>query len=63
MKIEMHKTDIKIVKTILEEVLAKRKNKIKEMQKDKNCSLEIYDEHLDSVNSLGIILEGIKEQL
>jgi hypothetical protein len=63
MNIEIDINDARAVKNILEVVLAEWKNKTPNMIDDKNCSVEIYNEHLDSVNSLGIMVEAIKEQL
>jgi hypothetical protein len=63
MKLELDINDVKILNSVLIEVHAEWKNKTKEMQNDKNCPLENYNSHLDSVNSLGIIIEQIKEQL
>ena len=63
MKLELDINDVKILSNILTEVQAEWIDKTKEMQKDKNCSLENYDSHLDSIKSLGIIIEQIREQL
>ena len=63
MKLELDINDARVVKNILEEVLIEWKKKTPEMIGDKNCSAEIYEEHIDSANKLGIIMEQIKEQL
>ena len=63
MKVEIDKGDARIVSALLEEVLAEWRNKTSEMQSDKKCPLEIYEEHLDYCKKLGTIIEMIKEQL
>ncbi len=63
MKLELDTNDVKILNNILIEVHAEWLDKTKEMQNDKNCSLENYEEHIDSMNKLAIITEQIKEQL
>ena len=63
MKVEIDKGDARIVSALLGEVLAEWRNKTSEMQSDKKCPLEIYEEHIDSCKKLDTILETIKEQL
>jgi|ETNmetMinimDraft_5_1059913.scaffolds.fasta_scaffold86527_2 hypothetical protein len=63
MKLELDINDVRVVKNILEEVHTKWQSKTKDMQGDKNCSLENYNSHIDAVQSLGIIVRAIEEQL
>ena len=63
MKLELDRNDIRILTNILEEVQAEWKRKTTEMIGDKNCSAEIYEEHIDSANKLATIVKEIEEQL
>ena len=63
MKLELDRNDVEVVKNLLDEVRMKWQSKTKNMQNDKNCSLENYNSHIDAVQSLGIIVETIKGQL
>jgi|2_EtaG_2_1085320.scaffolds.fasta_scaffold59329_3 hypothetical protein len=63
MKLELDRNDVEVVKNLLDEVRMKWQSKTKEMQSDKNCSLKIYDSHIDAIQNLGIIIETIKGQL
>ena len=63
MKIELDRNDIVVVKNLLEEVYTQQKIKIKDMQKDKHCTFENYNQHLDEIRSLGIILSELEKQL
>ena len=63
MKLELDRNDVILMANILDEVQTKQKRKTSDMIGDKNCSAEIYEEHIDSVNKLAIIVEAIKEQL
>ena len=42
MKLELDRNDVEVVKNLLDEVRMKWQSKTKEMQNDKNCSLENY---------------------
>jgi|3_EtaG_2_1085321.scaffolds.fasta_scaffold44275_2 uncharacterized protein YgiM (DUF1202 family) len=63
MKIELDINDAQVITKTLSEVCIKWKQRTKEMQDDKNCSLENYNEHLDACKKLGTIIEKLKEQL
>jgi len=63
MKIELDINDATVISKTLTEVHIKWKKRTKEMQDDKNCSLENYNEHLDACKKLGTIIEKLKEQL
>ena len=63
MKIEMKRDDFIMAKNILIEVQSEWKKKTADMIADKNCSAEIYNEHLDSCEKLAIILRELKEKL
>ncbi len=63
MKLELDRNDVVILTSILEEVQVEWKRKTTEMIRDKNCSAEIYEEHIDSANKLDTIVKEIKEQL
>jgi hypothetical protein len=63
MKFELDIDDATVISKTLTEVYIKWKKRTKEMQDDKNCSLENYNEHLDACKKLGTIIERLKEQL
>ena len=63
MKLELDRNDVKVVNNVLKEVHSKWQIKTKDMQNDKNCSLENYNSHIDSANKLATIVKEIEEQL
>ena len=63
MNIEIKKNDAKVVVNILKEVHNEWYSVTKKMQEDKKCSLEKYNEHLDSCGTLGIIIQQMEKLL
>ena len=50
----------KFIKTILESELDRNQTKLKKMKKDKNCSVEIYENTLDMCNKLEYAIEKVE---